>query len=430
MSKTVQTANILFQNALVVAQKQKWNAQKRDIWVKDGKIYQIREPFSIEPDDRTRVLASPHLCVSAGFLELHCFSGAPGAEHTETLESLRMTAAAGGFVQVAVMPSTMPIMQTSANIQFFMQQAHSPVELLPVGALSKDLAGKQLTELLDMHKNGAVAFSDGHKPIKNALLLLKGLLYASSFQGVLIQRPEYADLAENGQMHEGEISTLLGMKGLPALAEEVMLLRDLAILRETKGRLHLTGISTQKSVEIIRQAKKEGLKVTCDVPSYLLTFNHQDLQTYDTNLKLKPPLRRTEDQKALQDALLDGTIDAISSFHQPLDHEHKVLEFDLASFGMINLQTSFASALTATAHQLPLEVLAHTFSNGARHCLGLPSVQLVEGEAACLTAFDTEEMWTFGTQTNCSLSENSPFLGQQLKGKIKAVVNKELLILV
>ncbi len=415
---------VLLKNVRIFSPDGLFGELRYDVLIEAGVIKSIETPHSIVPNSQTLVIESANLCASAGFLDTHAFGGAPGSEHTETFESLGIAAMAGGFTQLVLMPNTQPIVQTAMQVQYMKQYPSPLVDWLPTGALSKQLEGKQLAELLDMHEQGALAFTDGSKPIRNALLLQKGLRYVSGFGGRIIQIPEYSELAENGQMHEGDVSTSLGLKGLPALAEEAMILRDLAILRESGGQLHFAGISTAAAVALIRQAKKEGLKVTCSIPAYMLMFTHEAMRGYDTNLKVKPPLRPLADQNILIEGLKDGTIDAIASFHKPQDPESKDLEFDLAHFGMIAAQTSFSMAMAAYP-RLPLEVLLAAFTHRARLAMGLKSIDIRVGELANLTVFDPSKTWEWTHKNNLSRSQNSPLLGCVLRGCVLAVFNKQ-----
>jgi dihydroorotase len=317
-----------------------------------------------------------------------------------------------------------------------------PVSVHVIGAITKKAAGEDFTEMLDLHHAGAIAFSDGHHPLQNPDLLLKTLQYLHPINGLLMNRPEETLLTQFGQMHEGVQSTLLGLKGMPALAEELMIERDIRLLdyvyggeghgaeelgvgnEECKSQspaLHFSTISTARAVELIRQAKAAGLPVSCDVAAHQLVFDDTALAGFDTNLKVNPPFRSAEDVTALWNGLADGTIDAIVSDHTPQDAESKNLEFDLAEFGIIGLETAFAAVITYN-RDIPLEQLIDKFTTRPRQILRLPASRLAEGKPACLTLFDPTGQWTFDRTK--SKSKNSPFLHQTLTGRVIGTVHK------
>lgn len=370
------------------------------------------------------------LCVSPGWVDLYAQVGEPGLEHKEDLESLGEAAAAGGFTDVLCMPNVQPVVQTKGAINFIKaKSAGLPVNLMPTGAVTVDTQGKELTEMIDLQRAGAVAFSDGAKPLQAAEVIVKALQYLQPFDGVLINRPEHTRLTEYGQVHEGIVSTQLGMKGIPALAEEVMVIRDLQLLEYTGGRLHFSLISTAAAVEAIRAAKAKGLHVSCDVASYQVAYTDHTMVPFDTNYKVSPPFRSEADKEAILQGLADGTIDAIVSGHQPQDTESKKLEFDLADFGIINLETAFAVANTTMCDTLPLEQLIDKFTTAPRQILQMPACGIAEGAPACLTLFHPELKWTPSAAGTRSKSKNSPFLGRELTGKVIGLVNKGQVVL-
>ncbi|MBF8963156.1 dihydroorotase [Pontibacter sp. FD36] len=370
------------------------------------------------------------LCVSPGWVDLYAQVGEPGLEHKEDLESLGEAAAGGGFTDVLCMPNVQPVVQTKGAINFIKaKSAGLPVNLMPTGAVTVDTQGKELTEMIDLQRAGAVAFSDGAKPLQGAEVIVKALQYLQPFDGVLINRPEHTRLTEYGQVHEGIVSTQLGMKGIPALAEEVMVTRDLQLLEYTGGRLHFSLISTAAAVEAIRAAKAKGLQVSCDVASYQVAYTDHTMVPFDTNYKVSPPFRSEADKEAILQGLADGTIDAVVSGHQPQDTESKKLEFDLADFGIINLETAFAVANTTMCDTLPLEQLIDKFTTAPRQILRMPVCGIAEGAPACLTLFHPELKWTPTVAGTRSKSKNSPFLGRELTGKVIGLVNKGQVVL-
>lgn len=293
----------------------------------------------------------------------------------------------------------------------------------PVGAVSQECQGKELAEMYDMYKAGAIAFSDGLVPSPSAGMVERALLYVKAFDGLVLIHPEEKSISKNGAMHEGITSTRLGLPGAPAVAEELAVNRDLYILEYTDSKLHFLDVSLKKSVELIRAAKKKGLKVSASVNAYNLLLEDSAVGNYNTNFKVNPHLRGKEDLQALAKGLADGTLNTITSAHQPQDEECKKLEFDKADFGMIGLETCYAVASTALSGKVDLTVIISALSNNPRSILGLNnSVQ--EGAEADLTLFNPEYKWTFKAEHIQSRSSNSPFLGTAFTGKALGVINK------
>jgi dihydroorotase len=403
-----------------------YHLQRQNILVENGVISSIGSD-SLEAD---QVIDLEGLCVSSGWVDLYAQVGEPGLEHKEDIESLAAAAAAGGFSDVLCMPNVQPVVQSKGAINFLKaKSAGLPVNLLPAGAITVDTQGKELTEMIDLQRAGAMAFTDGAKPVQGAEVIVKALQYLQPFNGVLMNRPEHTRLTEFGQMHEGIVSTRLGMKGIPALAEEVMVTRDLQLLEYTGGRLHFSLVSTAGSVEAIRAAKAKGLQVTCDVASYQAAYTDATMAPFDTNYKVSPPFRSKQDMDAILQGLADGTIDAIVSAHQPQDTESKKLEFDLAEFGVINLETAFAVANSTMADILPLEKLIERLTIGPRQVLNMPTCSIAEGHMACMTLFHPQLKWTPTPGDTRSKSKNSPFLGQELTGKVIGLINKGQVVL-
>ncbi|GHA77529.1 dihydroorotase [Pontibacter akesuensis] len=398
--------------------------QQHNILIENGSITYIGQ----EEQEADQIVDSEGLCVSVGWVDMHAYTGEPGLEYKEDLESLAAAAAAGGFTEVVCLPNTNPVVQTKGAINYIKSKSqHLPVTLLPAGAVTVDAQGKELTEMIDLHQAGAVAFSDGTHPLQGADVTLKALQYMQMFNGLLMNKPEHTRLTENGQMHEGEASTRLGMRGIPSLAEEVMVTRDLQLLSYTGGKLHFSLISTAAAIEAIRQAKAAGLQVTCDVASYQAAFTDESISAFDTAYKVAPPFRTTADAEAIKEGLRDGTIDVLVSAHNPQDTEAKKLEFDLAEFGIINLETAFAVAQSTL--ELPLEQLLEKFTTNPRRILGLAEPKIAVGEAANLTLFNPETRWAPRMDTTKSKSQNSPFYDQELRGKVIGIIHKGQLVL-
>jgi dihydroorotase len=356
---------------------------------------------------------------SKGWVDLRCMSGEPGEEYKESMDSLGEVLQSSGFVKAVLMPNTHPAVQTRNEIQFLKSKAANWFsDLIVLAAATKDCKGEDFTDILDLNQEGVFVFGDGLHPISNPDRLMKILQYLQKFNGILFDQTYEPLLALFGQMHEGLTSTRIGMKGIPNLAEDIAIHKNLEILRYSGGRLHFQTISTKGAVEEIRKAKKEGLRVTADVSIYQLVFSDEDMLGFDTNLKVLPPFRGREDREALIEGLKDGTIDAIVSNHQPQDIDAKHMEFDLSAFGMLGLQT-FLPAMTKLAGELSWPLLISKITNGPEAVLGQQSDKFEN-----LTIFDPEQNWTFDKKSNKSLSSNSPWYNTELKGKVKYAINR------
>jgi dihydroorotase len=348
--------------------------------------------------------------------------GDPGLEQKEDLESVGKTAAAGGFTGMAVLPNTSPCVQTKNAISYLVKRNESQlVQVFPLASVTLNNKGEELTEMIDLHEAGAVAFTDGLKTIWHTDIFLKSLQYLQKFDGLLIDHPEDIWLNMFGQMHEGVNSTRLGLKGMPRIAEDIAVGRNLELLGYAGGRLHFSRISSGKSIEMIRAAKKR-LKVTCDIAAYQTLLDDSVLSGFDTNFKVNPPLREKQDNDALLKALKDGTIDIICSGHTPHEVEIKDQEFDLADFGMINLQT-FGANLLVLSRVLGWETIIEKITTNPRKLLGLEVPKIEVGVKANLTLFDPTVKWIFNESTNLSKSKNSPWLNTEITGKPMAVFN-------
>ncbi|WP_373523939.1 dihydroorotase [Aquiflexum sp.] len=356
---------------------------------------------------------------SKGWVDLRCMSGEPGEEYKESIESLGEVLQSSGFVKAVLMPNTHPAVQTKNEIQYLKSKSGNWVsDLVIQAAATKDTKGEDFTDILDLNQEGVFVFGDGLHPISNPDRLMKILQYLQKFNGILFDQTYEPLLALFGQMHEGLTSTRIGMKGIPNLAEDIAIHKNLEILRYSGGRLHFQTISTKGAVEEIRKAKKEGLRVTADISLYQLIFHDEDMLDFDTNLKVMPPFRGKEDRDALIEGLKDGTIDAIVSNHQPQDMDAKHMEFDLSLFGMLGLQT-FLPAIVKLTDEISWPLLISKITSGPEAVLGQQSDNLDN-----LTIFDPEEKWVFDKRSNKSLSSNSPWFNTELKGKVKFVINR------
>ena len=420
---------ILLKSIKIIDSSADFNGQTKDIFIENGIIREIGDNIS---QNAEQIIEGQNLCVSAGWVDMRVSPKDPGYEWKEDLTSLCQAAIAGGFTEIFTLPNTKPIVQTKEAIAYFKGFSANQLVEIHVGvAVTKNCEGKDFTEMLDLHNAGAAAFTDGEHTIWNADILLKTLQYLAPIDALLMNRPEEPSMTMFGQMHEGIESTMLGMKGIPSAAEELMIMRDLKLMeyflsnnhaQNQNSKLHFSTISTEKGVDLIREAKKKGLPVSCDVASHQLAFLDADLKNFDTNLKVNPPFRSKKDIKALQKGLLDGTIDTIVSDHNPHDEEAKNLEFDLADFGIIGLETAFSVANTFS--KLSVEQLVEKFTRIPRQLLRLPEVSIKEGQIANLTIFNPTIDWTFLVNDIRSKSKNTPFLGTALKGKSVAVINK------
>ncbi|MFD1188621.1 dihydroorotase [Pontibacter rugosus] len=415
---------VLLRAATIYNPASAFHMQQHNVLLENGTITYIGQD---EQKADTEV-ALEGLCISVGWIDMHAYTGEPGLEYKEDLESLSAAAAAGGFTEVLCLPNTDPVVQTKSAISYIKNRSqHYPVTLLPAGAVTVEAQGKDLTEMIDLHEAGAVAFSDGIHPLQGADVTLKALQYMQMFDGLLMNKPEHTRLTENGQMHEGEASTRLGMRGIPSLAEEVMVTRDLQLLAYTGGKLHFSLISTAAAIEAIRIAKAQGLQVTCDVASYQIAFTDETVAPFDTDYKVAPPFRSASDAEAIKEGLQDGTIDVLVSAHTPQDVEGKKLEYDLAEFGITNLETAFAVANSTM--ELPLDVLLEKFTTNPRRILGLAQPKIAIGEPANITLFNPAATWVPDKNKTKSKSHNSPFYGQELKGRVLGIFHKGQLVL-
>ena len=412
---------LLLKNVRIVAEKTDNRVQ--DILIRDGIIEAIGEQLPTEKGAEVWEFANAH--VSLGWFDVGTQAGDPGYEHREDLHTTARAAAAGGFTAIACFPNTNPAIHSKSEVLYVKNKTErEPVTFHPVGAVSQHCEGKDLAELFDMHASGAVAFSDGRKSVQDAGLLLRAMQYAKAFNGLVINEPHNKTIAAGGQMHEGVLSTSLGLKGIPGLAEEIMVQRDLNLLEYADSRLHLHLISSAKSVALVRVAKKAGLPVTASVAIANLCFTDEKLSTFDSNWKILPPVRSQSDANALLEGLADGTIDFICSNHTPWDEEAKNLEFPYAEFGMIGLETAFALCRTFLSKKLSVSDLVEKMAAAPRRVLGLPVAEIRPGALAELTLFEPDAQWVFGENDIRSKSRNTPFIGQPFKGKVLGIVNK------
>lgn len=405
-----------------------FNGKVCDLLIEEGVIIDIATSASskITTPKGFKELVLKGKTISPAFVDMRADFCDPGFEHKETLSTGAGAALKGGFSDVALLPAKNPACDNKSSIQYIVNAAKNlPVKLHPYGAATINLEGEEMAELYDMQQSGAIGFTDGNKPLGNAGLLLRILQYNLIFKGLLLALPNEKTLSAGGNMHEGKVSTLLGLKGIPSLAEEAAIIRDLEVLKYAEAKMHFSCISSKGAVELIRKAKRQGLKVTCDVAVANLCFTDENLNSYDTNFKVVPPLRTKQDQKALWEGLQDGTIDAICSNHQPQAIEDKAVEFEYAAHGMITLPWMLPLLLQAKPLNFPLDSLLAAITHHPRSILGLPKTNIEKGGQATLVCFDTQT--EFVVQNNPSKSANFPLFDTKLKGKIWWVFNHKTL---
>lgn len=407
--------SVLIKSATVIDSQSAYHGKKVDILVEQGKITDIGKSLK---STTQQIIKGKNLMVSPGWVDVMADYCDPGYEQKETIISGLNAAAAGGFTDVLIVPNTIPAISNKAAVEYAQQKsAGSKTRLHVMGAISKNTEGKELAEMMDMHAQGAVAFSDGWLPLQHAGLLLKALEYIKAFDGILVQLPVYQSLAAGGLMHEGIQSVRLGMSGIPAIAEPMMIHRDLELLRYTQSRLHISGVSSAEGLQLIRRAKKEGLQVTCSVTPYHLLYTDKDLSDYNSVFKTDPVLRTDADRKALIKGLEDGTVDCIATHHRPQDWDAKEREFEYARPGMISQETCWSMLLMA-APQISMERWVQLLSVNPRKIFKLPAAAVQKDVKANITIFDTDTTWVYTPENKQSLAVNSPVFHQELKGKI------------
>lgn len=412
---------VLIQSATILDPGSQFHEKVLDILIVNGAISKIGSSVE-KPDGQVEVISAEGHFLAPGFVDMNANIGEPGLETKEDLESGARAASSGGYTAVALMPNTQPPIHSKAEVSYVVNRSSDQlVQVYPMGCISHNREGKEMAEMYDMKGSGAVAFTDGNRPVSSSGLMSRALLYTKSFDGLIVSFAEDQEIAGKAKMHEGNMSTYLGMKGNPSLAEELMVSRDLYLAEYNDSRIHFTTISSAGSVELIRRAKKAGTKVTCDVAAHHLVLTDDELEGFDSNYKVKPPLREESDRKALLEGIKDGTIDAIVSQHTPHEIEYKAVEFEIAYYGMIGFQTALPLAVQAG---LTPEQIVQLFSINPRRILKLQPASISEGQPADLVLFDPKEEWRFDGESNASKSSNSPFLGKKLKGKVKLVMNK------
>lgn len=411
---------ILLKSVKIFDKTSKYHLKKMDVLIESGVLVKIAK--SIPSDDSYKVFEQKRACVSPGWIDTNFHIFEPGSEYREDFKSGLKAAANGGYTKVCLMPNTNPPMDNSTSLAFASNASkHALTDVLSLGAVSQGIKGKDIAEIYDMHQHGAVAFTDGSEPILDAGLMERALWYVKKFDGLVMSHPDNKDISHKGQMNEGLNSTKLGLEGVPKLAEELMVSRDIYLLEHTNSRLHFTNVSTKKSVDLIRKAKKKGLKLTAGVNVANLILDDSSILTYDTNYKVSPHLREKEDIKALLKGLSDGTIDVIASGHTPLHIDEKKVEFGNAEFGISTIDCAFQVARKATAGVLSDEDFIDKFVKGYS-ILNYSRPRIEEGVRADFTLFELEEEQTLALKDVHSKGKNNPFVGMKLQGKVLGLI--------
>ena len=414
----------LIKNATIIDATSPYHKQKKDILISDGKLEKIAN--SIPEKDNYTVLELENLHVSCGWFDTSVSLGEPGYEERETIKNGLQVAAKSGFTSIAINANTFPVIDSKSDVEYLIHKAsNTATNLYPIAALTKGSNGLEMAELYDMQQSGAIAFGDYNKPIENDNLMKIALLYAQNFNGLVLSFPKNKAIAGEGIANEGINSTRLGLKGIPALAEHIQIARDLFLLEYTGGKLHIPTISTTKSVTLIKEAKKKGLKVTCSVAAHHLVLTDDELYCFDSNFKTNPPLRTKEDIKTLQKGVKSGDIDVITSDHNPIDIEHKKVEFSEAKDGLIGLESVFGAVNSV----LDLEDFISCFTTKPKEIFGIENHSIQEGNIADISLFNPELATIFSEENILSTSKNSAFINKKLKGKVYGIfANNQLII--
>lgn len=418
---------LILKKAKIIDKNWKGKKGRFDIAIKNGKIESIAPKIEAKG---YKVIESKNLHVSIGFFDIGTQIGEPGLEHRENLESISAAAASGGYTAIAPFPNTNPPIHSKSEVLFLVNETRdSAISFHPTGAVSKSCKGEDISEMLDMDRHGAVAFTDGKKTIREAGLMARALQYAKACNGLIINHPDEETISHNGQIHEGELSVSLGLEGKPEMSEILGVTRDIQLTEYTEGKYCAYNISAGSVVKIIKKEKQKlGNKLSSTVSYLNLLFEEEDLSDFNVNLKVIPPLRSSKDRKALIKGVQQGTIDAICSGHAPIEDELKKMSFAFASFGAIGIETVFSALNTLISEDLGLEEMIAKLTVGPRSLLNLEVPVIREGEAADLCIFDPTLDWTYSESEIKSKSKNSPFIGKTFKGRVLGIINNNKFI--
>jgi len=420
------TPNLLLKNVRPIGSEYD-GSEQLDVRITEGTIAEIGSGLNPKENEKTHDADGAYL--SGGWMDMHVHLREPGYEHKETIETGCASAAFGGFTEVACMPNTNPPIHTRDVVEFIKKEAEElPVEVHPIGCVSKDREGDSIAEMRDMKEGGAVAFSDDGDPVYNSQLMRVALEYSSMLDMPIINHEEDLKLSRPGYMHEGKVSARLGLDGTPSIAEEVMIARDILLAEFTGGHVHVAHISTKKAVDLVRQAKADGINVTTEVCPHHFDLTDEEIERrdFDTNVKMHPPLRTQEDVDAMIEGLADGTIDAICTDHAPHAIQEKEVEFIYAPNGIIGLETAWSVSVRQLLNPgvLDLQSLLEKLVVKPREILNLNIPELKEGATANVTLFNTDQEWTYTEDLVKSKSANSPYLGDKMHGRAEAIYNK------
>ncbi len=388
-----------------------------EVLIEDGRIAAVAP--HVEAGD-AQVIDATGLVVAPGFIDIHVHLREPGIEHAETIETGSRAAAAGGFTSVCCMPNTIPVNDSATVTSFIVERARRSalVNVFPIGAITKESAGEQLADIGAMKEAGVVAISDDGQPVMNSRVMRRAMEYAGSFGLTVIDHCEDLNLSSGGDIHEGATSVRMGLRGIPGVSEEVMVARDILLCHLTGAPLHIAHISTRNSLGMVRHARHLGLPVTCEATPHHFALSDSDIHDYDSNYKMKPPLRDSCDVEAVLDALADGTVDAIATDHAPHTGSMKMQEFERCPFGVTGLETSLGLSLERLVHsgRMPLAEMVRLFTTGPARVIGLDRGTLAPGAPADVTLFSTDRDWTYDVNHTESKSKNSPFDRRRFRG--------------
>lgn len=409
----------LIQNAKLFAPLSKHHLKIMDVEINNGVISAIGKNL---PVGKSKIIAGKDQWLSIAFTDLRAKFGEPGLEQNETLQSGIAAAKKGGYGRVCLMPTLMPVTDNQGAVEFLTKLNTAFFQLLPLGSLSKEMKGKQLTEFAELQRAGAIGFTEDDLSVSTELMM-RALEYSKQTNTRIFVAPNDYSVHPKAQMHEGKTSVKLGMKGASDLSETLRIQRDLALLKYTGGSIHFYSLSSSKGIDMIRKAKKDGLHVTCSIAAHQLSYTHEDMEGFDSNKKVWPPFRSASDKKSLINALNDGTIDAIESQHTPLAIENKELEFEYANFGISGIEIAFQTAYTAVEKEVPVETLLEKFTTGAEFSANIPPIQMEVGEPSRLVLISTKGKTQVNAKSWTSKGKNSPFLNTELSGSVQRLID-------